>query len=95
MRSDLYHENLLVFPSELGWISLRMRGEVVRQLSFGHASAAAAIQAIAPAKAASQEPSSRQREVVERLQRMPRVRQLIFPICRSIRTMRPSSKPAF
>lgn len=69
MRSDLYREELLIFPSELGWMSLRMRGVVVRQLSFGHASAAAAIQAIAPAQAASREPSSRQREVVERLQR--------------------------
>ncbi len=69
MRNDLPLEELIVFPSELGWMSLRMRGAVVRQLSFGHLSAAAAIQAIAAGELARREPSKQQIAVVERLQR--------------------------
>ncbi len=59
----------MVFASELGWMCLRMRGEAVRQLSFGHRSAAAARQAIAPGHPLRQKPSNWQREVVQRLLR--------------------------
>ena len=67
MSIDDGSEKLIVFPSELGWMSLRMRGATVRQLSFGHASAAAAIRAIAPGRVAANELSKRQSEVVARL----------------------------
>jgi len=63
------HEELLVFASELGWMSLRMQDEAVVELTFGHHSAAAAIQAIDPGKVARQELSHWQSEVVERLRR--------------------------
>lgn len=39
-------DRFLVFPSELGWMSLRMRYGVICQLAFGHSSAAMAINAI-------------------------------------------------
>ncbi len=67
--NNLGDEKLIVLPSELGWMALVMRGAVVRQLSFGHVSAAAAVRAIAPGRAVAQEPSKRQREVAARLQR--------------------------
>ncbi len=69
MIAGLEREKLIVFASELGWMSLRMDGEVVLELSFGHPSAGAAIRAISPGQVASQELGHRQREVVGRLQR--------------------------
>ena len=72
MRNDLQSEEseeLIVLPSRLGWISLRMCGAAVRQLSFGHPSAAAAIRAIAPGKVAGHKMSKPQKKVVRRLQR--------------------------
>ncbi len=62
-------EELIVFPSKLGWMSLKTNGAAILQLSFGNASAAAAIQAIAPGQTARKELSAAQRKVVERLQR--------------------------
>ncbi len=67
MENDLRDEELIVFPSELGWIVLRMRGAVVRQLSFGHGSAIAAIRAIAPGRGGCVKRTGG--ELVERLQR--------------------------
>jgi methylated-DNA-[protein]-cysteine S-methyltransferase len=69
MSGDLDCDDLLVFDSELGWISLIMCGDAVRQLSFGHESAKNAGAAIASGRAASRRLSPRQREVVEKLQR--------------------------
>jgi len=62
-------EELMVFASKLGWMCLKMQGEAVGELSFGHKSAAAAIQAIAPGQVARQELSPWQSRVVERLLR--------------------------
>jgi methylated-DNA-[protein]-cysteine S-methyltransferase len=67
MKGDFERDELVVFASELGWMSLRMRGEAVAQLSFGHPSATAATRAIAPGQIACQELSRRQFDVVERL----------------------------
>ena len=69
MRNDRNFEVLFVFPSELGWMSMGMLGAVVRRLSFGHPSAGAAIQAIAPADVVGRDPTKQQRDVVQRLQR--------------------------
>jgi O-6-methylguanine DNA methyltransferase len=46
MVDDFEREELIVFASELGWMSLRMQGAAVGDLSFGHPSAAAAVQAM-------------------------------------------------
>ena len=79
MKDDLDREELTVFASELGWMSIRMRGKAVRQLSFGHVSATAASQAIAPSQAAGIPVLGKtvewaglnkwQRSVIQRLQR--------------------------
>ena len=69
MWSDFHGEELIVFSSKLGWIGLRMRGAVIRQLSFGHISSDTAIQAIAPGQIAGSKLSKGQTEVVERLLR--------------------------
>ncbi len=66
---DLEHEELFVFASDLGWISLKMQGSVVRQLSFGHPSAAVAIRSISSCSNTIQRPGDCQRDLVERLQR--------------------------
>ncbi len=50
---ELEPEKLVVFTSGLGWMSLRMRGQTVGELSFGHPSAAAAIRAIAHGQVAN------------------------------------------
>jgi methylated-DNA-[protein]-cysteine S-methyltransferase len=39
-------DTLLVFPSRLGWMAVRCGATAARQLTFGHASAAAAAKAI-------------------------------------------------
>ncbi len=69
MMAGLDREELIVFASELGWMALRMKGAAVCQLSFGHASAAAATEAIAPGQTAGQKLSAQARKVVARLQR--------------------------
>jgi len=66
--ADLEHGELIVFASKLGWMTLKVRGEAVEELSFGHPSAAIAIKAIAPGQVARQRLSTWQREVVKRLQ---------------------------
>jgi methylated-DNA-[protein]-cysteine S-methyltransferase len=69
MVDGLEREGLIVFQSGLGWMSLKMRGEAVGALSFGHPSAASAVEAIAPGQVANQQLSDSQCKVVERLQR--------------------------
>jgi len=69
MSAGLEREELIVFSSGLGWMALRMRNDTVVELSFGHPSAAAAIQAIAPGEVPSQKLGRRQRGVVDRLRR--------------------------
>lgn len=69
MGNDLSDEELLVLSSDLGWIALKMRDAAVRQLSFGHPSAAAAMRAVSAGRGGDQKASQRQRRVVERLQR--------------------------
>ena len=81
---ELEPEKVLVFKSGLGWMSLRMRGQTIGELSFGHPSAAAAIRAIAQGQVADtpvrdvivgwaertpKGVTDRQNEVVQRLQR--------------------------
>src|SRR5208282_5570964 len=68
MRHELNGDEVIAFATELGWMSLRMRGDVIRQLSFGHASSAAAINAIAPGQVVGQQPSSRGHKIAEQLQ---------------------------
>ena len=74
MGNDFRDEELIVFRSKLGWIALRMRGSAVRQLSFGHGSAAAATRAIAPVpgcvkRIGGKMARSQTPEVVQRLER--------------------------
>jgi methylated-DNA-[protein]-cysteine S-methyltransferase len=63
------NELLIVFPSALGWMGLRMAGPVVRQLAFGHPSAEAAGRAIDPEMVHSSPKSEQQRQVVRELKR--------------------------
>ena len=72
MVNDWEHDDeQLVFESDLGWMAARLRGEAVRQLSFGHVSPVAAARAIAFAvgQAARRKLSVWQRSLVKRLQR--------------------------
>lgn len=69
LLDDSEQEALLVFASEYGWMAMRMQGAVVRQLSFGHPSAIAAIAALGAGSMDRQKPSDCQHHVVERLQR--------------------------
>jgi len=69
---DLAHETIVAFASELGWMSMRMRDEVILQLTFGHESSELAIQAIAKGRTASRKLGSGQREVVSQLQQYAR-----------------------
>ena len=64
-------EEPIVFHAKLGWMALTMRGDAVRQLSFGHPSAAAAARALGGAEREIGGVSlNRQTKiVVERLQR--------------------------
>ena len=61
-------DTLIILPSGLGWMALRMSGEILNRLAFGHTSAGAAAAAVD----AQQEPAARlsraQRLLVERLQ---------------------------
>ncbi len=69
MKDNTERDEIVVFSSELGWMCLRTRGEAIRQLSFGHRSAAAARQAVAPGHPLRQKPSKWQRKVIQRLLR--------------------------
>jgi len=69
MMHDSKSEELIVFPSQLGWIGLTLRGEAVVRLSFGHPSAAVACSTAAPGQSANQKLTVWQRELVKRLQR--------------------------
>jgi methylated-DNA-[protein]-cysteine S-methyltransferase len=63
------HDEIMVFATRLGWMCLKVRGETVRQLSFGHPSAAAAIQAVAPGRVARRKLGIWQTDLCKRLQR--------------------------
>lgn len=41
-------DTILIFPSQLGWMAVVMTGEKVKQLTFGHPTAAAARAAVTP-----------------------------------------------
>jgi len=66
--ADVERGEWIVFASRLGWMALRVHGQSVRQLSFGHRSATVAISAIAPGQMASRKLTAWQRRLVERLQ---------------------------
>jgi len=61
-------EAVLVFPSDLGWMAAVVAGDVVRQLAFGHPSAAAAKKALGRGAPASAKPSKRHAPLIRRLQ---------------------------
>ncbi len=61
-------DSILIFPSQLGWMAVAMTGKTVRQLTFGHPTAAAARAAIAPAFLARTTPGSRKSPLALRLQ---------------------------
>ena len=69
MKDNTERDEILVFSSELGWMCLRTRGEAIRQLSFGHASAAAAHRIVTPGRTVRQKPNRWQMKVIRRLQR--------------------------
>jgi methylated-DNA-[protein]-cysteine S-methyltransferase len=59
---------VLVFPSDLGWMAAVVAGDAVKQLSFGHPSAAAAKNALGRTVPASLKPAKRHERLVRRLQ---------------------------
>jgi methylated-DNA-[protein]-cysteine S-methyltransferase len=68
VKDNFESGELVVFSSELGWISMMMRDVAIGALSFGHASAAAAAEAIALNRRPKRKLSDWQREVVTRIQ---------------------------
>jgi methylated-DNA-[protein]-cysteine S-methyltransferase len=58
---------ILVFPSRLGWMAVLVAGTTVRQLTFGHPTAAAARAALDPELAAGATPSRKESPLVRRL----------------------------
>jgi methylated-DNA-[protein]-cysteine S-methyltransferase len=69
MNDALECDEVIVFTSKLGWMAVRMRGEKVRQLSFGHTTAAKATEAVAAGQTPVQKLTRFHRDLVERLQR--------------------------
>jgi methylated-DNA-[protein]-cysteine S-methyltransferase len=67
--NELESGEIIVFATELGWMSLQMQGGAVTHLSFGHPSAAVALKAIAPGRVTKKKLGKAQRHVVERLKR--------------------------
>jgi methylated-DNA-[protein]-cysteine S-methyltransferase len=67
-RSKEPVDTLLVFPSELGWMAAVIDEGVVKQLTFGHPSAAAAQKALHRSAARAAEPGKRDARLVRRLQ---------------------------
>jgi methylated-DNA-[protein]-cysteine S-methyltransferase len=61
-------DTLLVFPSDLGWMAAVVAGGVVKQLTFGHPSAAAAKKALGRKLPASTKPGKRDARLIRRLQ---------------------------
>jgi methylated-DNA-[protein]-cysteine S-methyltransferase len=59
---------VLTFPSELGWMGVVLSGDVVRQLTFGHGSAAAAKEALDEELLAGAKPGGGNHRLVRRLQ---------------------------
>jgi methylated-DNA-[protein]-cysteine S-methyltransferase len=59
---------LYVFPTDLGWMALVTAGDTVRQLTFGHPSAAAARKALGPGTLRDATPGRRGAALVRRLQ---------------------------
>ena len=57
-----------VFPSELGWMAIAGRGEVLRQLSFGHGSAEAAVRRLGIERGAKARGGTWNRQLAARLQ---------------------------
>jgi methylated-DNA-[protein]-cysteine S-methyltransferase len=60
-------DDLLVFTSKLGWMSMIVRGNTIRQLTFGHATAKAAGEAIALGIPALRKLNPWQSQMVEKL----------------------------
>ena len=61
-------DTLLVFPSHLGWMAAVVAGGVVKQLTFGHPSAAAAKKALGRKDLEPTKPGKRDARLVRRLQ---------------------------
>jgi methylated-DNA-[protein]-cysteine S-methyltransferase len=68
MKAIHEDETLLVFPSRIGWIAVRCGATAARQLTFGHASAAAATKAIGGELTPARKPLPWQSEVIKLLQ---------------------------
>jgi methylated-DNA-[protein]-cysteine S-methyltransferase len=67
-RSPEPIDTLLVFPSDLGWMALMVAGGAVKQLTFGHVSAAAATKALGQKTPKPTKPGKRHARLVRRLQ---------------------------
>lgn len=61
-------DKILLFPSHLGWMAVVMAGEKVKQLTFGHATAAAARAALPSDLLAQALPGERNSQLIARLQ---------------------------
>jgi methylated-DNA-[protein]-cysteine S-methyltransferase len=59
---------VLTFPSELGWMGVVLVGDVVRQLTFGHDSAAEAVEALDEELIEVAKPGKENHRLVRRLQ---------------------------
>jgi methylated-DNA-[protein]-cysteine S-methyltransferase len=67
-RSKESVDTLLVFPSDLGWMAAVVADGVVKQLTFGHPSAAAARKALGRKTPTPTTPDKRDARLVRRLQ---------------------------
>ncbi len=61
-------DTILIFPSQLGWMAVVMTGEKVKQLTFGHPTAAAARASITPGISAQAAKGGRNSALAARLQ---------------------------
>jgi methylated-DNA-[protein]-cysteine S-methyltransferase len=68
MKDTVDGDSLLVFPSRIGWMAVRCGATAARQLTFGHASTAAATRAIGGDLKPSRKPLRWQSEVIKLLQ---------------------------
>jgi methylated-DNA-[protein]-cysteine S-methyltransferase len=67
-RSTEPIDAVLVFPSDLGWMAAVVADGVVKELAFGHPSAAAAKKALGRSVTAPAKPGMRHAKLVRRLQ---------------------------
>ncbi len=61
-------QDLIVFPSSLGWMAILTSGETLTGLTFAHRGAGAAANSLAPLLTPITEPDARWQDLVERLQ---------------------------